>query len=137
MPISDITGLAVAVDNAIADKDILSRHERIAAATREAVTKAGLSLYLEEGYSNTVTVIQVPQGVTDRQILDTLKDKYNVMISGCFDVLAGKVIRIGHMGENANVDDMTLTLDAMDKTFADLGVKLNCSMKEEFLNRLR
>ena len=60
-----------------------------------------------------------------------------MMISGCFDVLAGKVIRIGHMGENANVDDMTLTLDAMDKTFADLGVKLNCSMKEEFLNRLR
>ena len=137
MPISDITGLAVAVDNAIADKDILARHEKIASATRGAVTKAGLSLYLEEGYSNTVTVIEVPQGVTDKQILDTLKDKYNVMISGCFDVLAGKVIRIGHMGENANVDDMTLTLDAMDKTFADLGVKLNCSMKEEFLNLLR
>ena len=42
------------------------------------------------------------------------------MISGCFDVLAGKVIRIGHMGENANEADLCMTLAAMDKTFADL-----------------
>lgn len=133
MPISDINGLAVAVDNVIADKDILQRHAKIAEATRQAVVKAGLSLYLKEGYSNTVTVIEVPEGVTDTQILGTLKDKYNIMISGCFDVLAGKVVRIGHMGESANIDDMALTLDAMDKTFAELGVSLKCSMKEEFL----
>ena len=136
MPISDINGLAVAVDNVLADKDILERHAKIAEATRHAVQKAGLSLYLKEGYSNTVTVIEVPEGVTDTQILSTLKDKYNVMISGCFDVLAGKVVRIGHMGENANIDDMALTLDAMDKTFAELGVALNCSMKDEFLTQM-
>lgn len=55
------------------------------------------------------------------------------MISGCFDVLAGKVVRIGHMGENARVDEMAETLDAMDKTFADLGYDLACNMKDEFL----
>ena len=54
------------------------------------------------------------------------------MISGCFDVLAGKVIRIGHMGENANEADLCMTLAAMDKTFADLGYPLQCSMKEVF-----
>lgn len=58
------------------------------------------------------------------------------MISGCFDVLAGKVIRIGHMGENARVDDMVLTLDSLDKTFADLGVQLSCSLKESFLKQV-
>lgn len=133
MPISDINGLRAAIDNVCADSGILERHARIANATRQAVLKAGLKLYLKEGYSNTVTVIEVPEGVTDEQILSTMRDKYNVMISGCFDVLAGKVIRIGHMGENANVDDMVMTMDAMDKTFADLGVKLSCSMKEAFL----
>ena len=51
-------------------------------------------------------------------------------------MLAGKVIRIGHMGENARVEDMVLTLDAMDKTFAKLGVELACSMKETFLSLL-
>ena len=137
MPISDITGLRVAVDNVLAEPDIIERHAKIAAATRKAVTKAGLELYLKAGYANTVTVIKVPDGVTDKQILSTMTDKYNVMISGCFDVLAGKVIRIGHMGENANVDDMAMTLDAMDKTFADLGHPLKCSMKEEFLKLMR
>lgn len=137
MPISDITGLRVAVDNVLAEPDIIERHAKIAAATRKAVTEAGLELYLKSGYANTVTVIKVPEGVTDKQILSTMTDKYNVMISGCFDVLAGKVIRIGHMGENANVDDMAMTLDAMDKTFADLGHPLKCSMKDEFLKLMR
>ncbi len=137
MPISDITGLRVAVDNVLAEPDIIKRHAKIAAATRGAVTKAGLELYLKAGYANTVTVIKVPDGVTDKQILSTMTDKYNVMISGCFDVLAGKVIRIGHMGENANIDDMAMTLDAMDKTFADLGHPLKCSMKDEFLKLMR
>ena len=137
MPISDITGLRVAVDNVIAEEDMVGRHAKIAAATRKAVTEAGLKLYLESGYSNTVTVIEVPEGLTDQQILSTMRDKYNVMISGCFDVLAGKVIRIGHMGENANIEDMAQTFDAMDKTFADLGYPLACSMKETFLQAVK
>ena len=133
MPISDIHGLRAAVDNVKAEPDIIDRHAKIAAATRAAVEKAGLKLYLKAGFSNTVTVIEVPEGVTDAQILSTLRDKYGILISGCFDVLAGKVVRIGHMGENARVEEMVATLDALDKTFADIGYPLTCSMKEEFL----
>lgn len=136
MPISDIQGLAAAVDNVKADQEIFRRHEKIAAATRQAVTEAGLLLYLKSGYSNTVTVVQVPEGVTDEAILSIMRDKYQVMISGCFDILAGKVIRIGHMGENANIPDMALTLDAMDKTLQELGVPLKCRMKDRFLELL-
>lgn len=133
MPASDINGLRAALDNVKAEPDILDRHARIANATRTAVEKAGLSLYGKAGYSNTVTVINVPEGLTDTQILSTMKDKYNIMISGCFDVLAGKVVRIGHMGENARVEDMAMTMEALDKTFADLEYPLACSLKEEFL----
>lgn len=136
MPISDIVGLRTAVDNVLADTEIYARHAKIAAATREALTKAGLHLYLQSGYSNTVTVIEVPEGLTDQAILSTMRDKYNVMISGCFDILAGKVVRIGHMGENANEADLCMTLAAMDKTFEDLGYPLQCSMKEVFLKSL-
>lgn len=50
----------------------------------------------------------------------------------CFDILAGKVIRLGHMGENANISDVTLMLDALDNTFADLGYPLQASLKEVF-----
>ena len=133
MPISDIYGLRAALDNVKNDPAILDRHAAIANATRIAVQKAGLSLYLKAGYSNTVTVIEVPEQVTDTDILSTMRDKYNIMISGCFDVLAGKVIRIGHMGENARTEDVALTLDALDKTLTELGIPLACSMKETFL----
>ena len=133
MPISDINGLRAAIDNVKNDRDILERHAKIAEATRQTVVKAGLNLYLNSGYSNTVTVIEVPENVTDAQILDTMRDKYNIMISGCFDVLAGKVVRIGHMGENAREDDMAMTLDALDKTLRELGVEIKCNMKESFM----
>jgi aspartate aminotransferase-like enzyme len=63
-----------------------------------------------------------------------MRDKYNIMISGCFDVLAGKVIRIGHMGENARADEMAETLDALDKTLRNLGVEVKCNMKDTFMS---
>ena len=137
MPISDINGLRAAIDNVKNDRDILERHAKIAEATRQTVVKAGLNLYLNSGYSNTVTVIEVPENVTDAQILDTMRDKYNFMISGCFDVLAGKVVRIGHMGENAREDDMAMTLDALDKTLRELGVEIKCNMKESFMDLMK
>ena len=37
------------------------------------------------------------------------------MIAGSFDVLAGQVIRIGHMGENAAEADVKETLQALKK----------------------
>ena len=64
-------------------------------------------------------------------------ETYGVMIAGCFDILAGKVIRLGHMGENANVEDVTLMLDALDRTFADLGYPLKASMKDVFLREMK
>ena len=102
MPISDIYGLRAAIDNIAADPDILARHEKIAEASRKAITEAGLSLYLKSGFSSTVTVFEVPEGTTAAAILDGVKKDYNIMLAGSFDVLAGKVIRIGHMGNNAD-----------------------------------
>lgn len=136
MPISDIYGLRAAIDNVVQDNEILERHYKIAKATRRAVVAAGLKLYLKEGYSNTVTVIQVPDGYTDKQILGMMKDKYQVLISGCFDILAGKVIRIGHMGENASVKNMIEVLEAMTKTLQELDFPIQCNMTEVFLKEI-
>ena len=136
MPISDIYGLRTALENVKADGDIYTRHGRIAAATRKAVTEAGLKLYLDRGYCATVTVIEVPEGVDSAVLLHTMEETDQVMIAGCFDILAGKVIRLGHMGENANVADVTMMLDALDHTFANLGYPLKASMKEVFVREV-
>lgn len=132
MPISDIYGLRAAFDNIAADKDMLNRHARIGNACRKAVTEAGLKLHLEAGFSNTVTVFDVPKETTAKEILDTMRKEHNIMLAGSFDALAGQVIRIGHMGSNANVEDMTETLGALDDTLKKLGVSLKRSMKEVF-----
>lgn len=113
MPISDIYGLRAALENVRADSGRYERHARLGELTRQTVREMGLSLYLEDGYSNTVTVIRVPEGITASDILEAMKKEHNIMIAGSFDVLTGQVIRIGHMGENANEQDVKETLEAL------------------------
>lgn len=113
MPISDIYGLRAALDLIAEDTERIKRHAGLAAMTREALEEMGLKLYLESGYSSTVTVFEVPKGWTAEKILERMKKEYNIMLAGSFDYLAGKVIRIGHMGANANEVDVTETLAAL------------------------
>lgn len=136
MPISDIYGLRAAFENIAEDKDMLRRHARIGAACRQAVTEAGLKLHLNSGFSNTVTVFDVPEQTTAKVILDTMRKQHNIMLAGSFDNLAGQVIRIGHMGSNANEADMLETLGALDQTLEGLGIGLKGSMKEIFKRQL-
>ena len=133
MPISDIHGLRAAVDNLFADTGIYDRHKAVAEACRAALVAGGLTLYLESGWSNTVTVVNVPEGITDVEILRGMQDDYGIMISGCFDVLAGKVVRIGHMGENCYPDKVAETLEALQSTLEKHGIAVKCNMKETFL----
>ena len=137
MPISDIYGLRAAIDNIAADPDILARHEKIAEASRKAITGAGLSLYLKSGFSSTVTVFEVPEGTTAAAILDGVKEDYNIMLAGSFDVLAGKVIRIGHMGNNATFYNVREVFAALDGTLAKLGVPLKASMENIFCDSMK
>lgn len=132
MPISDIRGLRAAIENIENDPDILKRHVRIGEASRKAITAAGLSLYLETGFSNTVTVFEVPAETTAKAILDTVRDDSGILLAGSFGCLAGKVIRIGHMGENATIPNLLETFDALDRAMKKLGVPLKASMKEIF-----
>lgn len=104
MPISDIYGLRAAFDNIKKDKDILKRHELVAEKVRKTLTENGLKLYQDSGFSNTVTVFEVPDGMTADYILEEMKKRYGIMLAGSFGEFAGKVIRIGHMGENAYMD---------------------------------
>lgn len=135
MPISDIYGLRAALDLIRNDENMLTRHARIGKATRQAIYKAGLKLHLNSGFSNTVTVFDVPEKITAQQILNGMLE-HGIMLAGSFDILANKVIRIGHMGNNANIDDMAQTMGALDSVLKQLDVPLKASLKTEFLKAL-
>lgn len=135
-PASDIYSLGTALDNVLAEPDILSRHQRLAEAVRQAVTACGLRLYTDADYANTVTVIEVPKGLKASDITLPMAKQYGVLIAGCFDTLAEKVIRIGHMGENANAPDIAMTLNALERVLHQLGVPLKGSLQDEFWHAL-
>ena len=134
MPISDIYGLRVAVDNILEEgiDSVHNRHRQIALATRNALTNHGLKLYLNSGFSSTVTVVEPPQGIEAKVLINHMRDKYNLLISGSFDYLENKVIRIGHMGENAIMDKIIFVLNILDKALKDLGYKSETNLVEEF-----
>lgn len=134
--VSDIYGLAEAVRLVKEDKERIKRHQQIAKAVRKAIKAAGLSLYLQDGFASTVTVVEVPEGVTVRDLIDVMLDKYHILIAGCFDVLEGKVFRLGHMGNNANVGDVREMLSALTKALKELGFKCRCDMESVFLQSL-
>lgn len=137
MPISDIYGFGTALQNVLEDKEIFKRHKIIAQATRKAVETAGLKQYIRGGYSDTVTVLEVPKGISDKELLQKMRKEYHIMLSGCFGELAGKVIRIGHMGENANTADVAQTLGALTDVLKELGFTPKCDMRKVFLEEVK
>lgn len=118
MPISDIYGLRTAFENIKNDKNMLSRHEVIANKVRTELTQAGYKLYQNSGFSNTVTVLEVPEGMSADQILFDMKKEYGIMLAGSFGPFSGKVIRVGHMGENAREDKVNEVIDALKELYS-------------------
>lgn len=133
MPISDIYGLRAAFDNIEKDNEMIHRHRTIGEACRKTIVECGLKLHLDSGFSSTVTVFDVPVGTSANEILDIMKNKHGIMLAGSFGELSNRVIRIGHMGTNANVQDMKETMGALNDTLKELGVLLKADMKETFI----
>ena len=136
MPISDIYGLRAAIDNIAEDKNLIERHARIANATRNALKEFGIKLHLESGVSDTVTVFDVPDGMSADDILTRMREEHGIMLAGSFGELAGKVIRIGHMGASANVGDMLEVMAGLEETLRYFGWKSDKWLLNSFYNNL-
>ncbi|BCJ93275.1 hypothetical protein acsn021_08440 [Anaerocolumna cellulosilytica] len=137
MPISDIYGISEALRNVAEDKDIIMRHKMIAEGVRHAVRQGGLSLYIKKGFSNTVTAIEVPEGIKAETVVNRMKDKYHILIAGSIGSMSGKVIRIGHMGENANYEDVAKTLKALTAVLLEQGIPVKTDLEEAFLEYVK
>ncbi|MBU3106902.1 pyridoxal-phosphate-dependent aminotransferase family protein [Clostridium gasigenes] len=133
-PISDLYALDVAIDRVLNNKEFLKIHADIATSLRSTIKEAGLELYPKSFYSNTVTSVVVPEGISFNEIFKSLNNEYNILIGGGFDFLENKIFRIGHMGENCNVDNIIITLKALDEIFLSGGIYLKKSLNESFTN---
>lgn len=135
MPVSDIMGLRQAVDNILDEgiEEFQERHRIIGEAVREAVLASGLRLHLESGFSNTVTAVEIPAGVSIESLIDHMHREKGLLLSGSIGYLKNTVLRIGHMGENAKVEEVAAVLRILEESLRHFGIPMKASLSGHFL----
>ncbi len=86
---------------------VFSRHARHAEATRRAVRGWGLEILCQEpdDYSSTLTAVMIPNGHDADFVRQLILDRYNMSLGAGLGRLAGRVFRIGHLGD---LNDLSL-----------------------------
>jgi len=120
-PVSLVIGLkeALAMMKEEGLDNMYARHDRLARATRAAVTALGLELYAPDSPSNALTAVK--SGSMDGQkIVSTMRDVRGIAIAGGQAAAKGKIFRISHMGYIDSWNIM-MTIAALEKTLLELG----------------
>ena len=99
-PVTLIIGLNESIKMLQAEglENVFKRHERLADATRRAVSALGLQLYAKESPSNALTAIETPSGIDGQVVYKNLREKYGITAAGGQDRARGKIFRIAHLG---------------------------------------
>ncbi|HXB24516.1 MAG TPA: aminotransferase class V-fold PLP-dependent enzyme [Gemmatimonadaceae bacterium] len=81
--------------------NVYARHHRLAEGIRRAVSAWGLKLCARDPkwYSDTVSAIMTPAGYNAADVIDVAFKKYNLAIGAGLSEVAGKLFRIGHLGD--------------------------------------
>jgi alanine-glyoxylate transaminase/serine-glyoxylate transaminase/serine-pyruvate transaminase len=84
---------------------VCARHARHAEATRRAVRGWGLDIVCAEpdDYSSTLTAVIVPDGHNADRLRELILHRYNMSLGAGLGRLAGRVFRIGHLGDLADL----------------------------------
>ena len=106
-------------------ENVVARHHRLAEGTRKAVAGWGLELLCKNPRwrSDSLSVIETPEGIDSQKIVDIAYAKYNLSLGIGLDRVKGKVFRIGHLG---NMDEVMLSsaLCGVEMAMKDAGVPI-------------
>lgn len=105
---------------------IFSRHRYLAEGVRAAVTRGwGLDLCAKEPkwYSDTVSAVMVPEGVNAAHVIDVAFRRYNLALGAGLSKVAGKLFRIGHLGD---LNELMLmgAIAGVEMAMLDVGVEV-------------
>jgi len=99
-----------------------ARHRRNWTLLMEGLEALGLEMHAEEGYRcPVITSVKVPANIQEERIRDTLREEFNITISGGLGRLKGKIWRIGLMGVNSNERNVKLVLEGLEKALKKEG----------------
>jgi alanine-glyoxylate transaminase/serine-glyoxylate transaminase/serine-pyruvate transaminase len=101
-----IYGLRKSIDLLLEEgiENVYARHHRLAEGVRRAIAAWGLKLCAQPGFeSDTVSAIVVPEDKDAKDVISTAFNKYNISLGAGLTEVAGKVFRIGHIGDMNDV----------------------------------
>lgn len=119
-PISMLYGLAEGLR--IVEEEGLearwARHEKVGSRLQEELISRGFTLFAADGYRlPQLTSMLLPEGSDDRSLRGQLLEQYEIEVGGGLGEFAGKMWRIGLMGEGAREENVERVLKAMDDLF--------------------
>ena len=101
--------------------NVFARHVACAAATQAGLETLDYQLFAEPSYrSKTVTAALLPDGVEWKVFNGAVKQR-GVVLAGGQGKLAGKVFRVGHLGQ-VTVTDILDALMAIEEVTIELGL---------------
>ncbi len=126
-PVGLMNGLKTACDMLLDEglENVFARHRRIADGVRAATSAWGLELCAKrpEWQSDTVSAIRTPEGFNATHIVTHAAEVYGMAFGVGLGVVAGKVFRIGHLGQLT--DAMALSgIATAEMVMADLGLEI-------------
>jgi alanine-glyoxylate transaminase / serine-glyoxylate transaminase / serine-pyruvate transaminase len=107
-------------------ENVFTRHRNLADGTRAAVLlgwKLNLCAVAPQWYSDTVSAIVVPADINAADVIKHAFERYNLSLGAGLSKVAGKVFRIGHMGD---LNELMLlgAIAGAEMAMLDVGVKI-------------
>lgn len=103
-----------------------ARHQRNHEALKAGLETLGIGYVVDEAYRlPQLNSVYVPQGVDEKEVRRKLLTDFNLEIGAGLGDFAGKIWRIGLMGNSSRLENVIFCLDALEHVLADLGMKVN------------
>jgi len=117
LPSNNIVALDRALDRIFAEglEARFERHRRAAAQLREGLERLGFKPFADRRWASpTITVAYPPPGIDAGALIETLRVQHRIAVAGGLEHLAGRVIRIGHLGNQATPEPIRRLLGALE-----------------------
>lgn len=103
-----------------------ARHQRNHKALKAGLETFGMKFLVEEAYRlPQMNAVLVPNGIDEKEVRRRLLADYNLEIGAGLGDLAGKIWRFGLMGYSCKMENVMLSLCALETVFTDMGIKVN------------
>ena len=103
----------------------IARHRANSAALRAGLEALGLDLVAPEGFRlDQITPVWIPDGVDDAEVRQALLREYGIEIGRGLGEFAGKVWRVGLMGDSSKAQYVFALLSALEEVLPRVGFEV-------------